>query len=102
MLKRVLRWWLPWILTMLVSSALAYAAEAGLEHAAAQPPAPPIARVAAPPGVWIRITSTSAEGKRSTVRCRVQPGLTDVDELSVEPRQLDELVRSMCLELWLD
>src|SRR5438552_9834451 len=98
MAVRILRWWLPWLLMLAVSSAIAYAADSALQTPAVSAPATAAPRTA---GVhWVRIISNSAHGEVVSLLCRVRPNTTDLDTLHMTAAELNTSVPELCEELW--
>jgi hypothetical protein len=98
---RALRWWLPWLLTLGVSSALAYAAETGLEHSAQSASAAHVQVLTMTTAErWVSISAVDRETEVNRVRCLARPNTTTSDELRIESAEFDRLVANMCVELF--
>jgi hypothetical protein len=98
---RALRWWLPWLLTFGVSSALAFAAETGLEHSAPSASSAQVQmRTMTTAERWVSISAVDRETEVNHVRCLARPNMTTAEELRVEFAEFDRLVTDMCVELF--
>ncbi len=100
---RALRWWLPWLVTFGVSSALAYAAETGLEHSARSASTAQVqVRTTTTAERWVNVSAVDREVEVVRVRCLARPNTTTGDEVRVERAEFDRLLANMCVEVWAD
>jgi hypothetical protein len=104
MLQRM-RWLLPWLSVMLVSSAIAYAADRGLEGVLRDIPAraPPAVQTTAtsPPGfVWVLVEIRSDDGAYNSLDCLMHASNVTSDVMEVRAPELKTLVAELCSEVW--
>jgi hypothetical protein len=103
MLPRM-RWLLPWLSVLLVSSAIAYAADRGLEGVLRDIPtqAPLASPTTAPPepgSVWVLVEVRSDDGAYNSFNCLADSSQVTTDVIQVRAPELRNLVTALCIEV---
>jgi hypothetical protein len=100
-----MRWMLPWAWALIVSGALAYAADQALGHRLVEQPASALSLTEAvfrPPGGvglrWVVLMSTDEQGgAQSSITCLAPADRVSDDALQLAEEDLDSVARGVCL-----
>jgi hypothetical protein len=92
MLVRVIRWWLPWLVTLGVSASIAHAANDALTTYT--PPA--MALSPKPTQHIVRIRSNTPAGEPIKLLCTTHKDFISVDEMVLAWADVGEVVASTC------
>jgi hypothetical protein len=101
-LLRIGAWLLPWLVVLVVSCGLAYAADLGLVQA--WPAAPTTSTTPATPYTpegryWVLIEAITEDGSRYPMECLAKPGTFTTDEVVLEVSELNAIAAGSCEQL---
>src|SRR5215469_11430812 len=101
------RWLLPWLGVLVISSTLAYAANAGLARTwpttqTGDPAVSPLARPEDASTRWVEIRELRPDGTIRTVDCLTKPDYVAGDALYILTVQLDDTIAQLCSDVFID
>jgi hypothetical protein len=104
-LLRVGAWLLPWLVVLVVSCGLAYAADVELVQAWSAVPSPPTTPATqttaftSEPQPWVLIEAVGEDGTRYQLECLARPGRFTTEVVVLEVSELDMVTAASCEQL---